>query len=115
MNFHAGFVPFDGTRTERNANFMKTTIHTCDLCKQSKSENDLSKINVQTRGVTIFENKYAPAMEIDICKDCLKKKGFVVIPASSKEETEQNSKTNEKALRDKIMDILEDLDVAFHE
>jgi len=92
---------------------MKTQIFTCDLCKQSKSENDLCHLTVGTRGITISPNKYHSDINIDICKDCLEKKGFVIKPEDKMIEAEINK--NKKTLEDKIVDILQDLDVAFHE
>lgn len=93
---------------------MKTEVYTCDICKQSKSKGDLCSMDVSTRGITLTENKYAPAKHFDICKDCLKKHGFVVI-ASSREEAVEADKSNEKTLENRIIDILEALGVAFIE
>ena len=94
---------------------MRTTVYTCDVCKQSKSESDLSKINVTTRGITMSPNRHHPPIEFDICKDCLTKKGVVIIATGSNEEIENATKINKKTLEDKLLDILEDLGVAFHE
>lgn len=93
---------------------MKTEVYTCDLCKCSKSPSDLSSISVTTRGITIRQNHFHPPVSIDICKDCLKAKGFVVNPVPTK-DIERVGKQNENTLRDKLLDILEDLDVSFHE
>lgn len=91
---------------------MKTEVYTCDICKQSKSCNDLCSLDIQTRGITLSQNKYAPHKHFDICKDCLKKRGFVV-EAASHDEAEEGDKKNDKLLESKILDILEDLGVAF--
>ena len=50
---------------------------------------------------------------IEICPDCLKKKGFVV--EAKKENEEQVATQNKKTLEDKIYEILEDMGVAFQE
>jgi hypothetical protein len=93
---------------------MKTIVHTCDICKQSKSEDDLAHIGVTTRGITISSNRYHPAIEFDICKDCLEIKGFIVESPAEMDATEVE-KRNTKTLEGKILDILDDLGVAFHE
>lgn len=92
---------------------MQTTVYTCDICKQSKSREDLAKIEVKTEGITIKGvNRYSGLM-IEICPDCLKKKGFVV--EAKKEDEEQVATQNKKTLEDKIYEILEDMGVAFQE
>lgn len=91
----------------------ETTVYTCDICKQSKDKNDLAKIEVKTEGIRIKgSNRYAP-MRIDICKDCLKRKGFLI--EAKNEEIEQVEKQNKATLEDKIYEILEDMGVAFTE
>jgi len=91
----------------------QTTVYTCDICKQSKSVNDLSKIEVKTEGIIIKDcDRYRP-IKIDICKNCLKRKGFVV--ELKDEEKEQAEAQNKKTLEDKLYEILEDLGVAFTE
>lgn len=92
---------------------MKTEIYTCDLCKKSVGSNQLSHITLNTRGITLSPNKYHSDIKIDICKDCLKKKGFII--EATPEEVEQADKANQKTIESKIIDILEDLGVAFHE
>lgn len=91
----------------------RTEIYTCDICKQSKSKDDLAKITVQTSGIRM-KNIYG-GFTIDVCQDCLKKKGFVVEPKKSDEEDRQTIKQNEVTLKDKILDILSELDVVFAE
>ena len=93
---------------------MKTTIYQCDKCKQSKSQEDLSKICVTTRGITISSNHYHPEIEFDICKDCLEKEGFIVNPEPELSE-EEIKKKNYKTLENKLLEILEDLGVQFYE
>ena len=91
----------------------QTTVFTCDICKQSKSKDDLAKIAVQTSGIRV-KNTYG-GFTIDICPNCLKKKGFVVEPKKSDEEDRLIKAQNEITLKDKILDILSDLDVVFAE
>lgn len=91
----------------------QTTVFTCDICKQSTSQAELSKIEVKTEGIRIKKcDRYAP-LRIDICKDCLKKKGFLV--EIKEDETEQAEMKNKATLEDKLYEILEDLGVAFTE
>lgn len=91
---------------------MRTEVFTCDICKQSKSKDDLSKIKVTTEGISIKNFGYR-GLEIDICPDCLKKKGFVV--DAKPEAKEQIEAKNGKTLEDKIYDFLSDMGVAFQE
>lgn len=89
----------------------QTIVYTCDICKQSKDRDDLAKIEVKTEGIRIKEcDRYNP-LKIDICKDCLKRKGFLV--EINDGEREQVEKQNKATLEDKLYDILEDLGVAF--
>lgn len=93
---------------------MRTEAYICDICKQSKSKDDLKTIEVRTEGIIIKGcDRYNP-LKIDICPDCLKKKGFIVessLPATKEQSETQNKKT----LEDKLYDILEDMGVAFVE
>lgn len=93
---------------------MQTTNYIGDICKTSKSKEDLSALYVKTRGITISPNKYHSDIGFDICQDCLKKKGFIVNPVP-REQEEDAGKTNCKTLENKILEILEDLGVQFYE
>ena len=90
-----------------------TQVYTCDICKSSKSKDDLANIEVRSSGIHIKGNPYC-ALSIDVCKDCLKKKGFVV-ESNSKEELEDAANQNSVTLKDKLYDILEDMGVVFEE
>lgn len=93
---------------------MKTEVYTCDVCNKSKSKEDLSRISVQTEGIIIKGADRYSALKIDICKECLQSKGFVV-DKPDEMEIEEIQKRNEITLEDKLYDILEDLGVAFTE
>lgn len=90
----------------------QTTVYTCDICKQSKSKDDLARITVNSQGIKM-KNVYG-GIKIDICPDCLRKKGFVV-EAETEDEIEQAKKQNEVSLEDKIYDFLYDMGVVFAE
>lgn len=90
----------------------QTTVYTCDICKQSKGKDDLAKISVSTEGIRMKMNFYT--LKIDICSDCLKKKGFVV-EHKNEEELKQAQEKNKISLEDKIYDFLSDMGVVFHE
>ncbi|GAA0254124.1 hypothetical protein GCM10008922_12860 [Faecalicatena contorta] len=92
----------------------RTEVYTCDICKQSKSKDDLAKITVRSEGIRIKGVGYN-GITIDICPDCLKKKGFVVEEKPTKEEHELDEKHNKATLEDKIYEILEDMGVVFEE
>lgn len=90
----------------------QTTVYTCDICKQSKSKNDLAKITVKSEGIRMKGVGYS-GIEIDICNDCLKKKGFIVEIKETDEE--QALMQNKATLEDKIYDILSGMGVVFEE
>jgi hypothetical protein len=95
---------------------MRATIHTCDVCKQSKSENDLAQISVTTRGITISPNRNHPPITYDVCGDCLRKKGFAITQEPrNEEENAQDGRQNKAALETKLLDILENLGVMFYD
>lgn len=93
---------------------MKTTNYICDMCKTSKSEEDLCQMRVSTKGIRIKEGGYYNELNVDICKECLEKKGFV-INKKSEESTEEIEKKNSKTLESKLIEILDDLGVQFYE
>ena len=91
----------------------QTTVYTCDICKQSKDENSLAKITVNAEGLKVKGIGKYSALKIDICPECLKKKGFVV--ETKDKDEEQAAAQNKVTLEDKLYDILEDLGVIFTE
>lgn len=90
----------------------QTTVFTCDICKQSKSKGDLAKINIKTDGIRIKGEGYS-GLGFDICRNCLKKKGFVVEVKDG--EIEQAEAQNRATLEEKLCDILMDLGVIFEQ
>lgn len=93
---------------------MKTTNYICDVCKTSKSKEDLCQMKVSTQGLKIKEGGYYTELNVDICKECLEKKGFIV-NAKQEKTTEEIEKINSQTLESKLTDILEDLGVQFYE
>lgn len=95
---------------------MKTTSYICDVCKKSVSETDLVSIGVNVKNI-YFESANGTLQRsatLDICKDCLRKKGFT-IETISKDTKDEIATKNTKTLESKILDILDDLGVAFVE
>lgn len=93
----------------------QTIVYTCDICKESKNRESLSKIEIKAEGLRIKgADRYNP-VKIDICKECLRKKGFIVEPKVDDEENQQTEGRNRMTLEDKFYDILEDMGVAFVE
>lgn len=92
----------------------QTTVFTCDICKQSKSKNDLAKITVKSEGIRMKGVGYS-GINIDVCPDCLKKKGFVVEKKETEQENDQTAMQNKATLEDKIYDFLRDMGVLFEE
>lgn len=91
----------------------QTTVFTCDICKQSKSQGDLVKITIKTDGIKMKNMGYN-GLQIDICQDCLKRKGFVIEHKTDEELKEAQAK-NQVTLEDKIYDFLSDMGVVFQE
>ena len=91
----------------------RTEVYTCDICKESKNKNDLAKLEITCRGIRIKDVNNLNVLKIDICPDCLKKKGFVV--ERKEEEAKEAIAQNRATLEDKIYDILEDMGVMFTE
>lgn len=94
----------------------QTMVYTCDICKGSKDRNDLAKIKVHVEGIRVkgVNMKYG-ALEIDICKECLKKKGFIVESKVDDDENQQTEGRNRVTLEDQLYGILEDMGVVFAE
>lgn len=94
---------------------MRTEVYTCDICKQSKSKSDLSQMEVKAAGLMFESGRYAEPKKFDICKDCLKKHGFVVNPKEEEMSNREAENHNENMLRNKLLDVLAELDVQFYE
>ena len=92
----------------------RTTVFTCDICKQSKGKNDFAKITVKSEGIRMKGVGYN-GINIDVCPDCLKKKGFVVEKKETEQENDQTAMQNKATLEDKIYDFLRDMGVLFEE
>lgn len=87
---------------------MKTTTYICDICKNSVGEKELITLKVTTPNCQCLS--YTGVTK-DVCINCLKKRGFTF-----EENDIQISMTkNEKTMSDKLIDILDDLGVAFTE
>ncbi len=93
---------------------MRTETYICDICKQSKSKDDLAKISIKSEGI-IMKNVGYGGLQIDVCPECLKKKGFIVDKKIIEKDLESAQLKNKKTLEDKLFDILEDMGVAFVE
>lgn len=91
---------------------MRTEVFTCDICKKSKSQGDLAKITIKSDGIHMKGVPYG-GIVIDVCPECLKRKGFIV--ECKKEEEEQAAMQNKQTLEDKIYEFLSDMGVAFVE
>lgn len=92
----------------------QTMVYTCDLCKKNrKSKNDIANITIMAEGIKM---KGVGLLSVDVCPDCLKKKGFVVaadFASATDEERDNAAYKNKITLEDKIYEILSDLGVAF--
>ena len=93
---------------------MKTTNYICDMCKTSKSEEDLCQMSVETKGLKINKGTHYDPYKVDICRECIEKKGFIINPIPE-QTAEEIKKKNSQVLENKLIDILEDLGVQFYE
>lgn len=92
----------------------RTEVYTCDICKNSKSKGDLAKLEIRCDGIKIKGANGYSWLNVDICPDCLKKKGFV-IEHKSDDDSAEAAAQNKVTLEDKIYDILDDMGVMFTE
>lgn len=91
---------------------METITHICDICKQSKSKEELARLEVRSSGLEFFD-RYSN-LKIDVCKACLEKKNFIVNEREDKSLKDIQTQ-NQYNLEDRIIEILSDLGVQFYE
>lgn len=92
---------------------MEVISHVCDMCKQTKTKDEMVTLELsQSYGskVRIIGNR----QRIDICPECMKKKG-IVIEKTEEQTQEEVYQKNERTIREKFIEILADLDVSFYE
>lgn len=92
---------------------MKQEVYSCDICKKPNAKEHLSNIVVRAEGIH-FKNMQYSGLHIDICDECLRKKGIQVERKTDEEEI-QRLKQNEICLEDKVTEFLRDLGVIFGE
>jgi len=91
---------------------MVKTVITCDICGKEISTEPVT-FDIGVAGLRMksrFGNYSQKKISENICKECLKEKGFI-IDVKDQEEMEKNTVT----LEDKLLDILTDLGVSFAE
>jgi hypothetical protein len=95
---------------------MITKTFICDLCKKSVGEFELFQLSTN---LTIPKsNGYLLSLATvkkDICKCCLKAKGIVIEETEDRKIAVEIEQKNQKTFESKILDLLEDLGVAFVE
>ena len=93
---------------------MVKNVHICDLCGSvHNKKEELVHFDIRVVGNLVFpftgpswfNNK---PMFLDICKDCLEKKGFAIGDEMSYSEKEKH---NEDTIKDKLLDILSELGI----
>ena len=93
---------------------MRTTTYICDKCKKSVGKDELKTINISANLIAVPNGyRHNTAVEKDFCRTCLKEKGILL--EYDKETYPDDVKHNEKTLESKILEILEELGVAFLE
>lgn len=93
---------------------MVKTVITCDICGKEISTEPVT-FDIGVAGLRMksrFGNYSQKKISENICKECLKEKGFIIdVSVRNQEEMEKNTVT----LEDKLLDILTDLGVSFVE
>jgi hypothetical protein len=92
---------------------MKTTVYTCDKCKQSKSLEDIVTIDISYQITRPNKSRYSARASKDICKTCLG--GLGLLTELPETDTEEALKKNDRTLESKFLDLLNDLGVLFEE
>ena len=87
---------------------MRKYVFSCDICGKEKEGKELKQLEIKSRDITFIGSSYG--RNFDICTDCLTEKGFKL---NNKENDE--SKHNTKTIEDKLVEILQDLNIQFYE
>ena len=93
---------------------MKTTVYTCDKCKQSKSETDIISIDVSYKIAAPNKHPYTKRVQRDACKACIDRLGMLTERPVGDEADEKIGKS-QKTFEDKFVELLSDLGVMFEE
>lgn len=87
-------------------------FYKCDLCGQEKSDYDLCEIEfrvMKKRGI----NSRFPST-LDVCDECLKKKGIIVdLELLGPELLKEAQQNNSAVIRSQIIEILKELKVIY--
>lgn len=94
---------------------MEVISHVCDICKQTKTKDEMIQMSLSQRNcwsskIKIINND----LILDICPECLKKKG-IVFEKTEEQTQEEIYERNEKTFKEKFVELLNDLDVSFYE
>ena len=87
---------------------MRNYVYKCDVCKKETEQQDMKSLDINSGNINFQGSAFGKTY--DICIDCLTKTGFKL---NNKENDE--SKHNTKTLEDKLIEILQDLNVQFYE
>lgn len=97
---------------------MITKTFICDKCKKSVGETDLRQISVKiTKSGVPSYDRLNISVDKDVCIDCLKKANIVteMTPEEKEKKGAEIQAKNVKTVEDKLLELLEDLGVAFAE
>lgn len=83
-------------------------VYTCYMCGKETRCTNLCKMQINVENIPIKYNTTYNPLSVDICKDCLKARGFAIVPSPA---TKEDKATNNKCLEDSVLDILRDLGV----
>lgn len=95
---------------------MITKTFICDLCKKSVGELELYQVSTSLSipQYSGYSKSYATVKK-DICKCCLTEKGIVIEGTDDRKKIAENEEKNQKTFETKVLELLEDLGVAFVE
>ncbi len=92
---------------------MEVVSHMCDICKQTKTKEELANLEL-CQGYGSKIKMISNRIKLDICPDCLEKRGIVIKKPENQTQEEIYQK-NEKTFKEKFIELLNDLDVSFYE
>lgn len=95
---------------------MEVVSHVCDICKSTKTKEDLIQLDLSQKN--LYSSKFkimSNNIKLDICQDCLKKKGIVIEKSETEEDESSRLIHNEATFKDKFIELLVDCDVQFYE
>ena len=90
---------------------MIKTIRICDICGKEYTDKDACHIEAKASGTV--DSYFGKG--IDVCRSCLEKKGFSIIPKGDGSQLDLAKPPQGKTVGDLVLDVLEAAGVQFKE